>query len=167
MRVMGGLLVVAAASALLAAPAAANEAFEDNKLNFKSCEGRNLTARWRDNSFHLSVPGKTLEPAASELRYLGWDGSCQSMSVDGKGRFLHTGGGTTEANHLINYITWDDTKWSATRAGTGFFVVFVAGKDEQTSQSRVRDAAVWLVRHKPESRAAALLAKELTATSVK
>jgi hypothetical protein len=162
---MGGLFVVAAVSALLASEALARVAFEDNKLNFKSCDGQNLTARWRDNDFHLSVPGKTLQPAAPELEYLGWDGTCQSMSVDAKGRFKHTGTSGSDANRLLNYVSWDDTKWSATRAGTGFFMVFVAGKDEPTSQAQMKDAALWLETNKADSRAATLLANELAVAS--
>jgi hypothetical protein len=165
MRVMGGLIVVAAASALLASAALARVSFEDNKLNFKSCDGKNLTARWRENNFHLSVPGKTLEPEAPELKYLSWDGSCQTMSVDGKGRFKHSASGTSDANRLLNYVSWDDTKWSATRSGTGFYMVFVAGKDEPTTEAQMKDAAVWLETNKPESRAATQLARELTVAS--
>ena len=165
MRVIGGLLVVAVGSALLAGQALARVAFEDNKLNFKGCDGKNLTARWRGNKFHLSVPGKTLEPASPELKYLGWDGTCQAMSVDANGRFQHTHDGATDSNRHLNYVSWDDTKWSATRAGTDFFVVFVSGKGEAASQAQIRDAARWLEKHKAGSRAATLLARELSATS--
>ncbi|HEY7670145.1 MAG TPA: hypothetical protein VH852_05850 [Hyphomicrobium sp.] len=167
MRIIGRLLVVAAALGLLTSGAMARVAFEDNKLNFKSCDGKNLTARWRDNNFHLSVPGRTLEPAAPELKYLGWDGTCRSLSVDTKGRFMHKGAGADDANHVINYLSWDDTKWSATRAGTGFFMVFVAGKNEPTSQAQLRDAALWLEMHKADSRAAIRLARELSASAAK
>jgi hypothetical protein len=162
MRVMGGLIVLAAASALLASGALARVSFEDNKLNFKSCDGKNLTARWRDNNFHLSVPGKTLEPAAPELKYMGWDGSCQTMSVDGKGRFKHS---ASDPNRLLNYVSWDDTKWSATRAGTGFYMVYVAGKDEPITEAELKDAATWLGTNKPNERAASELARELTVVS--
>lgn len=167
MRTTGILSIVTAASAFLALEAQARVAFEDNKLNFKSCDGQNLTARWRDNNFHLSVPGRTIEPAAPEIRYLGWDGACRTMTVDGKGQFKHTHDGMTDANRVINYVSWDDTKWSATRAGTGFFTVFVAGKDEQTSDVKVKDAVDWLETYKAESRAASLLARELSAASGK
>ena len=70
------------------------------------------------------------------------------MTVDGKGRFKHAHDGVTDANRVINYVSWDDTKWSATRAGTGFFTVFVAGKDEQTSDAKVKDAVDWLEANK-------------------
>jgi hypothetical protein len=89
------------------------------------------------------------------------------MTVDGKGRFKHTHDGVTDANRVINYVSWDDTKWSATRAGTGFFTVFVAGKDEQTSDAKVKDAVDWLETNKAESRAASLLARELDTSSGK
>jgi hypothetical protein len=165
MHVIARLLIISAALGLLAAEASARVAFEDNKLNFKSCDGKNLTARWRGNKFHLSVPGKTLEPEAPELKYLGWDGKCQSLSVDDKGRFKHSG--ATDANRILNYVSWDDTKWAATRAGTDFYVVFVAGKGEPVSETELKDAAVWLQRNKGESRAATVLARELAATSTK
>lgn len=165
MRLARRIGAISVALAVVAAPALARVAFEDNKLNFKSCDGQNLTARWRDNNFHLSVPGRTIEPAAPELKYLGWDGACRTMSVDGKGRFQHAHGGTTNANHVINYVSWDDTKWSATRAGTGFFTVFVAGKGEPASDASLKDAASWLKRNKADSRAGSLLAHELSGIS--
>jgi hypothetical protein len=162
MRVAGILMAVAVTAGSMASQAAPRVAFEDNKLNFKSCDGQNLTARWRDNKFHLSVPGKTLEPSAPQLAYLSWDGGCRRMSVDSTGRFMHTREGPSAANHLISYLGWDDSKWAATRAGTGFYQVFVAGKDEVISQAQMKDAAAWLSKHKADSRAATLLADELT-----
>jgi hypothetical protein len=149
----------------MAPQAVAHVAFEDNKLNFKSCEGKNLTARWRDNNFHLSVPGKTLEPSAPELKYLDWDGKCRSLSVDSKGRFAHKGDGASDANHMINYLSWDDSKWAATPAGSGFYQVFVGGKEEPVSGALLKDTAHWLATHKADSRAAERLAQELAAAS--
>jgi hypothetical protein len=158
-------VVALVTSVLLTSGAEARMGFEDNKLNFKSCDGKNLTARWRENKFHLSVPGKTLDPSAPKLEYLGWDGKCRSVHRDGKGRLAHTGEGASEPNYLINYLSWDGTKWSATPAGTGFFNVFVAGKDAEVSKAELEDAARWLSAHKPGSRAAERLASELTSTS--
>jgi hypothetical protein len=165
MRVAGILMAVAVIAGSMASQAAPRVAFEDNKLNFKSCDGQNLTARWRDNNFHLSVPGKTLEPAAPELAYLSWDGGCRRMRVDSKGLFIHTHDGPSEASHLISYLGWDDSKWAATRAGTGFYQVFIAGNDEAISQEQMKDVAAWLATHKADSRAATLLAHELTAAA--
>jgi hypothetical protein len=163
---MGPLLAAAAALVAMASQAAElRVAFEDNKLNFKSCDGKNLTARWRDNNFHVSVPGRTIEPSAPQLEYLGWDGVCRRLSVDNKGKFVHARDGASEANHIINYVSWDDSKWSATRAGTGFYQVFVAGKDESMSPARMKDAALWLEQHKADSHAASLLASELIGAS--
>lgn len=157
-------LVALLATALIAPCAEARMAFEDNKLNFRSCDGKNLTARWRDNAFHVSVPGKTLEPAAPELKYMGWDGRCRSLRVGKQGEFLHASDGGQEANHMIGYVSWDDSRWAATRAGTGFFHVFVAGRDG-ASAGAMHSAAVWLETNKPDSRAAARLAHELAAAS--
>lgn len=152
-------------STALASSEAARMGFQDNKLNFKSCDGKNLTARWRDNKFHLSAPGKTLDPNAAELSYLGWDGSCQSVSVDNKGQFKHAGDGATDAKRLINYVTWDGTKWAATRAGTDFFVVFVADKDETVAPQNLKDAAHWLRLREVKTRAASQLAQALDGAS--
>jgi hypothetical protein len=164
MRVANTFGAAAIALAMLVAPAAARMAFEDNKLNFKSCDGKNLTARWRDNNFHLSIPGKTLQPASPEIKYLGWDGKCRTMHVNGKGQFQHTSADASQADRLINYVTWDDAKWSATRAGTGFFVVEIDGEG---GSGNMKDAAIWLKARKPDSRAASLLARELIAASEK
>ena len=166
MRATATRLVAAAAFILTASQADANRvAFEDNKLHFKSCDGKNLVARWRDNNFHVSVPGKTLAPEARELEYLGWDGACHRLSVGAKGKFLHAGDGGSAANRLFNYVGWDDTRWSATRAGTGFYQVLVSGKDETMSPAQMKDAALWLSSHKTNSRAAARLAAELVSAS--
>lgn len=167
MRLASSVGAVAVALAVLAAPAVADMGFEDNKLNFRSCDGQKLTARWRDNNFHLSVPGQTLEPAAPELKYLGWDGKCRHMSVNDKGQFEHTLGDTLQADRLINYLSWDGTKWSATRAGTGFFKVLVADKDDPAPTEHMVEAAAWLKKHKSKSRAASALARELVDASAK
>jgi hypothetical protein len=159
--------IAAGATPLLAASESARMGFQDNKLNFKSCDGTKLTARWRDNSFHLSVPGKTLNPSSPELKLLGWDGSCQSISVDGGGRFKRAGEGADDASGIIDYRTWDDSKWAATRAGTDFFVVYVAGKDETASNKNLKEAAHWLRLRKDQTRAATRLAQELEAASGK
>jgi hypothetical protein len=164
MRVANTFGAAAIALAMLVAPAAARMAFEDNKLNFKSCDGKKLTARWRDNNFHLSIPGKTLQPDSPEIKYLGWDGKCRTMRVNGKGQFQHTSADASQADRLINYVTWDDAKWSATRAGTGFFVVEIDGEG---GSGNMKDAAIWLKARKPDSRAASLLARELIAASEK
>ena len=166
MRATGTRLVAAAALILTASQAVANRvAFEDNKLHFKSCDGKNLVARWRENNFHVSVPGKMLQPEARELEYLGWDGACRRLSVDAKGKFLHTGDSSSGANRLFNYVGWDDTRWSATRAGTGFYHVLVAEKDQAMSPAQMKDAALWLTSNKADSRAASLLAQELISAS--
>lgn len=168
MRTASRLGVIAITLALVAGPAVARMAFQDNKLNFKSCDGKNLTARWRSNNFHLSVPGKTLEPKSPELKYIGWDGKCRSMRVDANGQFQHTLGDATHADRLINYVSWDGTKWSATRAGPDFYKVRVADKSTSApDQKQIMDAALWLKSRKPDSRAASRLASELLAASEK
>lgn len=156
--------VALVASVLIAPQAEARTAFEDNKLNFRSCDGKNLTARWRENEFHLSVPGKTLDASAPALKYMGWDGHCWTLTVGDKGEFVHFVDGKTQSNHIIKYVGWDDSKWSATRAGGGFFQMYIAGKGE-TPDGAMHDAAAWLHTNKSDSRAAERLAHELGAAS--
>ena len=162
MRHLGTPLVLAVILSSMNVEAQATTAFEDNKLNFQTCDGKKLTARWRENNFHLSIPGKTLEPEAPELNYIGWDGECRSLRVDAKGQFQHKKGDASDSNRHINYISWDGTKWSATRAGTGFLQILITEKGAPTD-TQLQDAATWLKRHKANSRAANTLADELTA----
>lgn len=167
MRTKGLLILAAAAAAVLATPAAARMGFEDNKLNFQSCEGKKLTARWRDTNFHLSVPGKTLNPSSPDLKYLDWDGKCRAVHLNAKGLFAHSGEGESGASPMIKYLSWDGTKWSATPSGGGFYKVFVSDKDASVSPADVKEAARWLSVNKPDSRAAERLADALTSGSDK
>lgn len=163
MRTKRLFFLAMAGAVWLVTPASARMAFEDNKLNFRSCEGQNLTARWRDNNFHLSVPGKTLNPSSPNLNYVDWDGKCRSVHLDGQGRFANSGEGVPAASPVINYLSWDGTKWSAVPSGGGFYAVLVGDKDQTVSAAQVQEAARWLTVNKAESRAAERLAKELTA----
>lgn len=165
MRTKGLFILAAAAAALLVTPAAARMAFEDNKLNFKSCEGKNLTARWRETNFHLSVPGKTLNPSSPDLKYLDWDGKCRSVHLDAKGLFAQDGEGADKASPMIKYLSWDGTRWSATPSGGGFYKVFVSSKDETPSNADLKEAARWLQVNKADKRAAERLATALSQTS--
>ncbi|MGE0023319.1 MAG: hypothetical protein AB7S70_06790, partial [Hyphomicrobium sp.] len=66
------VLMLLAPSIAMASPIA----FEDNKLNFRSCDGQNITARWRGANFSLSLPGKSLGDDHETFAYVGWDGRC-------------------------------------------------------------------------------------------
>ena len=162
MRTKGLLVLVAMAAVIVVTPAAARMGFEDNKLNFKSCDGKNLTARWRDTDFHLSVPGKTLNPASPDLKYLDWDGKCRTVHLNSKGMFAQTGEGASDTSPMIKYTSWDGTKWSALPSGGGFYKVYVAGEKQSVTKADVTEAARWLSVNKADSRAAERLANALT-----
>ena len=169
MRAAATSVVLALGIAMVSLPAAANHSsHEDNRLNYKDCEGRNLTARWdlTNTILRANFPGTAAGPDGADLKYLAWDGSCRTLAWDSDSRqFVHVEGGKSQASPIINYVTWDDAKWSATRSGTGFFHVFVAGKDEDQLETRVKDAAEWLQRTKSDSRAARNMARLLTSAA--
>ena len=165
MRTKGLFILAAMSAAVLVTPAAARMAFDDNKLNFRSCDGKNLTARWRGTDFHLSVPGKTLNPASPELKYLDWDGKCRSVHLDSKGRFAQTGADAADASPVVHYLSWDGTKWAAMPSGNGFYAVLVGDKDASVSADDIKEAARWLNVNKPDSSAAGQLANALTSKS--
>jgi hypothetical protein len=165
MRAAATSAVLALGIAMMSSPAiASHSSHEDNKLNYKDCEGRNLTARWDDTSTSLrsNFPGTAAGPDGADLKYLAWDGSCRTLTWDVEARqFVHTFDGKSQSSLIINYVTWDDSKWSATRAGTGFFHVFIAGKDEQQPLVRAKDAADWLEKNKANSQTARTMARLL------
>jgi hypothetical protein len=169
MRVAATSVVLALGIAMVSSPAAANHtSHEDNRLNYKDCDGRNLTARWdiTNTILRANFPGTAAGPDGADLKYLTWDGSCRTLAWDADARqFVHTFDGKSQSSLIVNYVTWDDAKWSATRAGTGFFHVFVAGKDEEQLETRVKDAAVWLQRNKSDNQAARNMARLLTSAA--
>jgi len=170
MRLATASAVLALSLSMTVSPASARHAsHEDNKLNYKDCEGRNLTARWDSSNTSLlaNFPGTAADPnKGGEIKYLAWDGTCRALAWDLQARqFVHTFDGKQESSPIVNYVTWDDAKWSAMRQGTGFYHVLVADRDDQQPASRVKEAAEWLERTKGASQAARNMVRLLNATA--
>jgi hypothetical protein len=165
LAIVGGILGFAA----MALPAAANVSssvlsFEDNKMSFKSCDGQNLAARWEGVEFSVSIAGKKHGDPQPALKYLGWDGACRTVTWDKKAqRFVHAGDKGDRVDRIINYVGWDGTKWTATRAGTGFFQTRVAEANAAVSVETVNGIADWLDKWRSATPAASIVAEGLRA----
>ena len=154
---------IASLIAILATTARASHlAFEDNKLNFKSCDGSGITARWRGMEFSLSEPGKSLGDGHASFKFLDWDGNCKTVAWDSSAsKFVIEGekGGTR--SDVIRYVAPDGSKWVGMRAGDGFFVSRIAQSGEVVSTARVADVAAWLSRTSKEYTPGAAMAETL------
>lgn len=154
---------VAGAGAALAAP----QAFEDNKLHLKTCDGAHVTVRWLEDNFAVALFGKTTGPAQPRVTFLAWDGSCHMATWDkGQATFVVGKADAAKASPYLQFVAEDDSKWIATRNGDGFFVTRVAGQGEDASNARLAELATWLDQTSHEFTPGALLAKQLaTATA--
>ncbi len=141
---------------------ASSLAFEDNKLNYRSCDGQHITARWRGADFSLSLPGKSLGDSHKAIEFVGWDGRCRTgaWNVDTSAFKLDDGGDTTSSG-LIGYVAWDGSKWAGVRAGSGFFVARVAGENEDITNDRLAELGDWLHKRNRYPEPGAALAKAL------
>jgi hypothetical protein len=138
-------------------------AFEDNKLNYRSCDGQHITARWRGTDFSLSLPGKSLGDSHKEIAFVAWDGRCLTGAWNTEtGGFKLADAGETSSSGLIRYVAWDGSKWAGVRAGSGFFVARVAGAGEEITNDRLTQLADWLAKRNQYPAPGATLAKELT-----
>lgn len=165
MRALQRTIMVLSASVLTSAALASTTAFEDNKLNFKSCEGTNVTARWRGSVFSLAEPGKSLGDEHTSFKHLGWDGACKTTSWNSDGaKFSIAADGASKLTDLVHYVAPDGSKWVGIRAGDGFFVTRVAVAGEEISNGRVKEIADWLARTSKEFTPGAELAAHLKAT---
>lgn len=149
-----------------AAPVAASStlAFEDNKLNFRSCDGRHITARWRGTDFSLSLPGKSLGDDHRSIDFVAWDGRCLTgaWSTDTSAFDLaDKGTDKAKSSGLLSYVAWDGSKWAGVRAGSGFFVARVAAENEEITNDRLLELADWLQKRNQYPAPGAALAKEL------
>lgn len=141
---------------------ASSVAFEDNKLNYRSCDGQHITARWRGTDFSLSLPGKSLGDSHKEIAFVAWDGRCLTGAWNtDAGAFKLADAGATISSGLIRYVAWDGSKWAGVRAGSGFFVARVAGADEEITNDRLTQLADWLTKRNQYPAPGAALAKEL------
>ena len=66
------------------------------------------------------------------MRYLTWDGTCWEASWNPTSKkFIHKNlaTGSVHEDTILNYLTWDRTKWTTIRDGNGFYH-FWAGEAE-------------------------------------
>ncbi|MBX9861434.1 MAG: hypothetical protein K2Y42_01660 [Hyphomicrobium sp.] len=165
MRTLLRVVVALSAPFVASAALASTMAFEDNKLNFKSCDGANVTARWRGHVFSLSEPGKSLGDDHAAFTHLGWDGKCEKASWNADGaKFTVEADGAAKPAHVVRYVAPDGSKWVGMRAGDGFFVTRIARENEEISPERVKNVADWLARTSKEYTPGAELAVHLKAT---
>lgn len=153
--------------AIVAKEASANTmAFEDNKLNFTSCDGEAITARWRGKQLSLAAPGKSLGDAHDAFKFKSWTGACSTARWDlDRATFLINDGTKETQSPIVRYIAPDGAKWVAIRAGDGFFVTKIAAANEETTPDRVKQVAAWLARTSREFTPGAELAERLKAQS--
>jgi hypothetical protein len=165
MRALLRIIITLSAPFIVSAAMASTMAFEDNKLNFKSCEGANITARWRGNAFSLAEPGKSLGDEHAAFAHLGWDGACKTASWNSDGaKFSIEADGAAKLTDMVRYVAPDGSKWAGVRAGDGFFVTRMALAGEEISNERVKAIADWLARTSKEFTPGAELAAHLRAT---
>jgi hypothetical protein len=165
MRALHRMIIILSASFVASAAVASTMAFEDNKLNFKSCEGANVTARWRGSAFSLAEPGKSLGDEHASFTHLGWDGTCKTTSWHSDGaKFSVAADGASNFTDVVRYVAPDGSKWAGMRAGDGFFVTRVAVEGEEISNERVKNIADWLARTSKEFTPGAELAAHLRAS---
>jgi hypothetical protein len=123
-------------------------AYEDNKLNFKSCTGENVSARWFGGSLSLSQPGKSPGDPTPSAQFQTWDGGCATFQWDAAtGALVIKQGETAEPGQIVRFVAWDGARWAATRTGGGFYLAKIADKDEQDPKSRMKAAGDWLAKN--------------------
>lgn len=157
-------LALVATGLLIASPSAsaASLAFEDNKLNFTSCDGLAITARWRGHKFSLAEPGKSLGDDHVAMKAKTWDGTCSSIRWDqDKATFVIGDGKAESPASLIRYIAPDGAKWIGIRAGDGFFVTKIVSAGEEPTTDRMSEVAAWLSRTSRDFTPGAELAERL------
>lgn len=157
------LSAVAALIAIAAYPASAMTlAFEDNKLNFRNCDGTAITARWRDMEFSLSEPGKSLGDRHASFKFLDWNSNCKTAAWDSNAaKFVIEGDKGGTRSDVIRYVAPDGSKWVGMRSGDGFFVSRIAQSGEAASTARVADVVAWLARTSKEYTPGAAMAESL------
>lgn len=147
-----------------AAHAADGMAYEDNKLNFRNCQGENVTARWFGTKLSLSRAGASPSEPEITIEHVGWDGACMKINWDtDKAEFQTSAEGSQNLSSVVKYVAWDGGKWIATRTGAGFYVSRVAkSEDAGLSKSNFANAAQWLRRRDPNNFGAVTLIDALT-----
>lgn len=161
------ILILAASLAAAASPAVAKTvAYEDNKLNFRSCDGEKVSARWFGADLALSQAGKSPTDPAPTAKFLTWDGQCGSFKWNADiGALEVTLGDKKQPGKILNFVAWDGSRWSAARTGGGFFVAKIAEESDADPKSRMKAAGEWVAKNNKLGVVAAdILAEELAAS---
>lgn len=142
-------LILAAALIGGSSPLAAKTlAYEDNKLNFKTCKGENVSARWVGAKLSLSQPGKSPGDPAASAEFMTWDGGCATFEWDANtGALVIKQSDGAKAGDIVHFVAWDGARWSAARTGAGFYLARIADKDEAYPKSRMKAAGDWLAKN--------------------
>lgn len=142
-------LVVTTALIGLASPLAAKTlAYEDNKLNFKSCSGANVSARWVGGDIALSEPGKSPGDPAPSAEFMTWDGACATFAWGSDiGALVIKQGETSDPGQIVRFVSWDGSKWAAARTGAGFFLARIADKETADPAAHMKSAGEWLSKN--------------------
>lgn len=136
------LLVLAAALVVTTPLHARSLAYEDNKLNFKNCQGEDVTARWRAEGITLSQAGKSPDEPGPSVEFQTWDGSCATFGWDGStAQFEVKQGDKASRSNLVNFVAWDGSLWAATRTGAGFYLARIADKGDPDPKRHFKAAA--------------------------
>jgi hypothetical protein len=161
------LILVASLSVATAPATAKTVAYEDNKLNFKSCEGENVSARWFGASLSLSQAGKSPTDPVPSVKFLTWDGTCGSFQWNADvGALVVKLDDETLPGKILNFVAWDGSKWSAARTGAGFYVARIADQGEANPKRHMKTAGEWVAKNnKLGVPAADILAEELAAAA--
>jgi hypothetical protein len=142
------MLVLVAALAAASPLNAKTLAYEDNKLNFKSCSGENVSARWVGGNLSLSLPGKSPGDPTASVQFQAWDGGCSTFQWDAAtGALAIEQDGKAEPGDFLRFVAWDGARWAAMRTGAGFYLAKIADKDEQDPKSRMKAAGDWLAKN--------------------
>jgi hypothetical protein len=158
------ILVLAAALTAASPLAARSLAYEDNKLNFKNCQGEDVVARWKSGGITLSQAGKSPDEPQPTVEFQTWDGACATFGWDDKvGQFVVTQGDAAERGHSVRFVAWDGSLWVAARTGSGFYLARIADKGDPDPKSHFKAAADRVVKSNVLGvPAAEVLAKELS-----
>ncbi|RUP08381.1 hypothetical protein [Hyphomicrobium sp.] len=155
--VAGALTILGTTAAFATTPA-----FEDNKLNFKGCDGAQVSVRWLGDDFQLSAGGKVLGKERASFEFVGWDGKCSTARwATDQAKFAVGADASASSSSLIRFMATDGSRWLAMRDGDGFFVARIAANDEEISSPRITEIAAWLERSSREYSPGRTLAKHL------
>jgi hypothetical protein len=142
------LAFAAALLGLSSALEAKTLAYEDNKLNFKSCSGAHVTARWVGSNLSLSEAGKSPGDPAPTAAFQTWDGRCASFAWDtAAGALVIKDGDTALSDRFLRVVSWDGARWAALRTGAGFFLIRIADKDAADPAAGMKPAGEWLAKN--------------------